>query len=149
MKFPRVLQTANSPEHNAATAIATHGGLNAIFTGGRLTQSEWLSPLAAYAFVGRIDVTSRMWTWQKKLTAQDSSTLTTVTALSVDPGGTKVACHGMDWQFTVEPANPATNVGYLFVLDASNGAVVSGLLKMTHSENQLIQSKGFSLHNSG
>ena len=78
--------------------------------------------------MGRIDVSTTYWTWQIKLTASNSAKLKTITALSVDPGGNKLACYGMDWQFNEKPANPATKEGFLFVLDASNGAVVSGLL---------------------
>ena len=115
-----------------------------------LDQDLWVTPDATYAYLGKINVSTAMWSWQKKLTsAQDYTTFDTVTALSVDPSGTKLACHGMKWRFFDKSENPATNIGYLFVLNASNGAVVSGLLKMTHSSNQLIQSKGFSLHDSG
>ena len=139
-----------TPQHNAATAIATHDSLNAIFTGGIINQPLWIIPVAAYAFVGKLNVSTAMWSWQKKVTStQDNLSLTTLTALSVDPTGTKLACHGMNWELKSKPVNPATNLGYLFVLNASNGAVVSGLLKMTHTSNQLIQGKGFSLHDSG
>ena len=99
--------------------------------------------------MGKINVSTTMWSWQKKLTDQASSTITAVTALSVDPSGTKLACHGMDWQFTDAPTQPGTTIGFVFVLDVKNGAMVSGLLKMTHLLNQVVQSKGFSLHDSG
>ena len=62
-------------------------------------------------------------------------TLTTVSALSVDPSNTKLACYGMHWPFTNLPVGPNTKIGYVFVLDASDGAIVSGLLKMAHYEN--------------
>ena len=111
---------------------------------------DWFTDDVTYAYVGKINVSTAMWSWQKKVTsAQDYTTFNTVSALSVDPSGTKLACHGMKWQFSDKPQNPATKIGYLFVLNASNGAVVSGLLKMSHTSNQLIQSKGFSLHDSG
>ena len=57
--------------------------------------------MAAYAFVGKLNVSTAMWSWQKKLTsAQDNLSLTTVTALSVDQAGAKLACHGMNWQLS-------------------------------------------------
>ena len=53
----------------------------------------------------------------------------TISALAVDPAGTKVAAHG----FVPYEISPTHATGYLIVLDAATGASVSGLFKMTHT----------------
>ena len=45
-----------------------------------------------------------------------------MTALSVDPDGKKIACHGYS------ATNLTSKTGYIFVLDASSGALASGLV---------------------
>ena len=104
---------------------------DAIYVGGKLTQANWLpAGVDGQAIVGRINVSNNMWAWQKQIQADDG--MKAVTALSVDPSGSKLACHGMDWHFTDSPANPTSNIGYLFLLDTQNGAVLTSFIKMTH-----------------
>ena len=91
-----------------------------------------------------------MWAWQKQLVENGGSQeLTTVTALSVNPSGSKVACYGYDWPLIDSLISPSSKSGYIFVLDTSNGAIVSSLLKMEHSVPYLVQSKAFILRDNG
>lgn len=69
--------------------------------------------------------------------------------MALDSSGARLACHGMRWDFTDVIQNPTSKVGYLFILNASDGSIVSGVLRMTHIRVQLVQSKGFVLRDSG
>ena len=68
-----------------------------IYVGGSITQTEWLhdQPIG-WAHVGRIDIQSRMWVWQKQFSESTTMKLTTVTALSISPNAKKLACHGFE-----------------------------------------------------
>ena len=61
----------------------------AIYVGGKLTQAIWLTKdVDGRAIVGRINVSNNMWAWQKQIQADDE--MKAVTALSVDPSGSKL-----------------------------------------------------------
>ena len=51
----------------------------------------------------------------------DDKNIGDVTAMTVNPSGTRLACYGR--------VSYGVN-GYLFMLDTSNGAIVSGLMKV-------------------
>ena len=75
--------------------VASSDGQSAIFTGGSITQQVWLhSGLTGAAHVGRINVASRIWDWQKIFAEKTEQYLTTVTALAIDPADAKLACYG-------------------------------------------------------
>ena len=67
-----------------------------------------------------------MWAWQKQFAETADQRIRVVTALAVDPAGAKLACYGSD---------NTGEYGYLFVLDTSNGAIVSGLMELQHRDN--------------
>ena len=69
--------------------------------------------------------------------------LNTVTALAVDPNGTKVACHGFESRLV----NIDNFVGFLFILDAATGALSSGLMVLEHDGAYTVTSAGFLLDN--
>ena len=69
--------------------------------------------------------------------------LTTITALSVDPAGIKLACHGYS------NTDENSTKGYLFVLDTTTGTIVSGLMEMTHDAAFAVKSAGFLLRDDG
>ena len=77
--------------------------------------------------------------------------MTTVTALSVNPSGNKVACYGSNWPFDDDLVYPTNSYyGYIFVLDATNGAIVSSLLELKHDAGtHLVQSRAFLLRDNG
>ena len=54
--------------------------------------------------------------------------LTTVTALAVDPAGSKLACHGYDSPLE----NEESLQEYLFVLDVTTGALASKIMHITN-----------------
>ena len=97
MSFPKVMAAGKHPDKaSAATAVAAHeanGG--SLFVGGKLTDSVWIDSHPGMAFVGKINVGTRMWSWQKRLYLDPQ--LTTVTALSVAPSGNALACYGTEW----------------------------------------------------
>ena len=96
-----------------------------------------------WAHVGRINLSNRMWAWQKQFAESAEQKLTIVTALAIDPQGLNIACHGYS----------ATDTGsltsYLFVLDTGTGAIVSGLMKMEHSAKPFTQSASMIFNNNG
>ena len=65
------------------------------------------------AHVGRIQFDSRVWAWSKIMTNLSTEDFETVTALAVDPSGSKLAVIGhkfdRDWNF-------------IFVLDTATGS---------------------------
>ena len=130
-KFPKILQTETNRAHSSATAITGHESTSAVFVGGMLTQSEWTGGSAdPWVFVGKITLGQNLWSWQKQLRQEQ---LSTVTALSVSPDGAKLACYGMQWLYTTEPVSSTSDQGYIFILDAKNGAIMSRLVYMKHS----------------
>ena len=80
--------------------------------------------MIGWAHVGRINLANRMWAWQKQFAESVEEKLTIVTALAIDPQGMKIACHGYS------ATDTDSQVSYLFVLDTSTGAILSGLMKM-------------------
>ena len=146
-RMPKIVQVETSngdPQSNIGVAIASSETLDAIFTGGGLTQSAWLDGLDGWAHVGRIDLQKRTWTWHKQFAEKTEQKLKYVTALAVDPAGLKVACHG----YSGAELN-GSQIGYVFVLDAGTGTVVSSLMKMTHKKAFVANSAGFMLNNDG
>lgn len=77
-----------------------------------------------------IDLATRTWIWHKQFGELDEQTLTTVTALAIDPANSKIACHAASGSVNLQPES---TVGYIFVLDLLSGVAVSGLMKMTHT----------------
>ena len=71
------------------------------------------------------------------------SELNTITALALDPNGTKVACHGFESRL-VDIDN---TVGFIFILDAETGALASGLMTIEHDGAYTVSSSGFLLDN--
>lgn len=128
-RWPKFVQTTAGHEHNEGVAIASHDALDAVIVGGSITQTPWLTVLTGgSAHLGRINLTTRMWAWQKQLAEPSQQALTTITALAIDPSAQKVACYGYKAPFR----DRASKVGHIVVLDVSTGAPVSGLLTMTH-----------------
>ena len=84
-----------------------------------------------WAFVGKIGIDSTMWSWQKQLRQEQ---LSTISALSASPDGSKLACYGLAWDL----AGAASDQGYIFVLDAKNGSIKSRLVHMQHQQPELI-----------
>lgn len=99
---------------------------------------------STFAHVGRINLNNNYWSWTKLLstTAEDFNT---VTALAVEPSGTKIAVHG----FKPLSSSPTHATGYLVLLDTSTGATVSGVLKMAHSGEFRVSSAGMVLQDDG
>ena len=93
--YPKVLATSTPTTDSVATAVTAHEGTNALFVGGKLTDPDWIGTNPGMAFVGKINDSTTMWSWQKKLYLDPG--LTTITALSVNPAGTHLACYGYDW----------------------------------------------------
>ena len=92
-----------------------------------MSQEVWVyGGLERWAFVGKINNSNKLWSWQKQI---HSLYMNTVTALSVDPAGAKLACYGYWWEFDDYIVNPVSQNGYLLLLDAKNGAIVSKLMR--------------------
>ena len=97
-----------------------------------------------WAHVGRINLSSRMWVWQKQFSESVEQKLTTVTALAIDPQGMKIACYG----YSATDTNSA--IGYLFVLDTNSGAILSGLMKLDNNNVAFsVQSSSMIYQNDG
>lgn len=115
--------------------------LNAIFVGGSLTQSAWQVGGKNSAHVGRINADSAQWVWQKQF-LEPGDAMHSITALSINPAGTKLACYG--WE------NPLVNLGatdgFIFILDPGSGATASGMMKLTFSTpGYQVKSHGFKI----
>lgn len=137
-RFPKIIQSATTQKANQAQAVTLHSGLNAIFVGGKIKTDD-LFPASAtqtnLAQVGRINLINNFWSWTKLIstTAQD---FTKISALAVEPSGTKVAVLG---------DKPSTFYGFVVLLDTTTGATVSGVLKMVHSGEFRVSSAGMVL----
>lgn len=145
--MPKVVQEEDKKQLDANTgsAITYSEPLDSLFTAGSITQKVWLHGLAGWAHVGRIKLSSRTWHWHKQLAKSDMEDLNIVTAIAVDPAGTKVACYGYS---SADLLADSTD-GYIFVLDASTGMLVSGLMKMSHQQVFMARGPGFMLKNDG
>ena len=73
--------------------------------GGRITQSDFMEEIYDgnnfynnWAHIGRIELSNNMWAWSKLYNKPngDDFTLMQVTALAVDPSGTRLAAIGSD-----------------------------------------------------
>ena len=121
LRFPKIVQVNDLKEDSMSRAIVAHD--TTLYSAGSITQPEWLyEELTGWAHVGRIDIPTRTWKWQKQFAEGTQSLMTTITALSVDPSGLKLACHGYS------DTDDSSLKGYLFVLDTGSGALVSGLM---------------------
>ena len=69
------------------------------------------------AHVGRIEYHSKVWAWSKIMTDLPTKGLDTVTALAVDPSGSKLAVIGHKFE---------RDINFIFVLDTATGSQVSG-----------------------
>lgn len=78
------------------------------------------------------------------MTDNFDNSLQTITALSVDPQGFKIAVHGL------KPTLDSTS-SYLFVLDTATGAQVSQLMKIVYNTIalQTVKSPGMLLYDDG
>lgn len=87
-----------------------------------------------------------MWEWSQQFNAVGFTKLTTVTALTVDPQGQKLACYG---------ENTLTNdidgkEGFLFLLDVATGKTLSDLTTLVHSDYAYdVASAGLVLRDNG
>ena len=96
-RLPKVLATPGDQTlQTSAEAITTHNGTSAIFVGGHLNEPAFLTGLSVSvtAHIGRISTVDQMWYWSKQFWEETNDKMSTVTALAVNPAGTKLACHG-------------------------------------------------------
>lgn len=102
------------------------------------------------AHVGRISTQDQMWHWSKQFWEASSYVLNTITALAIDPAGTKLVCHGaeQDGDMTTRYTSNKKQ-GYLFVLDVASGEIVSGLMEMVHDLEYTVNSAGMLLYDNG
>lgn len=127
-RFPKVIQANTSPVQNEARAITEHASLKSLFVGGSITQAAFKPrpdlTFVEWAQVGRISLEKSNWLWTKTMTDSVNS-LKTITALAVNPAGTKLAVHGESGGLDLN--------SFFFVLSADSGAPVSKLMKVQYS----------------
>ena len=146
MRLPKTVQaTSSHATQTQADSLAASEVLNALFVGGSLTQTVWQIGGKDSAYVGRLDVDSSSWAWQRHFIAP-GDTMHTITALALDDGGTKLACYGYDSPLV----DDTSRVGFLFVLDPATGATVSGVMRLDMvSDGYRVTSAGFLVESDG
>ena len=75
-------------------AAATHEATSAIYVGGNTASGDLNGRAAGFhPLIARLDMTQNTWAWRKGFDV-DGSLIETITALAVNPDGTKIAAHG-------------------------------------------------------
>ena len=109
--------------------------LNAIFVGGTFTNSLGKT----HAVVARINLSDNLYEFRKLYTEPSNNNLEVVTALAVDPAGTKLAVHASDkTQSSEDLYYPEKRVytgsaySYLFTVSVNDGSQSSKLMRLAH-----------------
>ena len=90
-----MIQSATNPvADSTGNTIAVHEGLNALFVGGVIFQTDFTSVTGRNdprSHIGRIELSNNMWSWSKLFSKTTGMTLTTIYGMAVDPSGNRVA----------------------------------------------------------
>ena len=126
-----------------------HEGLNALFVGGEITQTDFTATTPGghpWAHVGRIELSNNMWSWSKQityLTTQNTNIMiSSVYGLAVDPSGSKVAVYTNRRVYDDQKFPD-----FVVTLDAATGFRVSKSYKIVHNSGRrtMVTSNGMLL----
>ena len=66
MRFPKTIQSTANVDENQVYSVVAHDTLDAIFSGGSLTQNDLKVGGQFNAHVGRISMSQAMWVWHRQ-----------------------------------------------------------------------------------
>ena len=128
-KFPIVLNTETNKNDNYLSAVTADS--TAIYAAGYAASSSNVTS-TQIATITRTNISTMAWAWRRVYT-ESTDRMNTITALALNPSGTKVAAYG--WKdFS------GSNDGYVFAVDALSGWKVSEVLKIEHG-NRVMEVK--------
>ena len=123
---------------NWADSITANEDLNSIFIGGHIANSQLLPVddfwASGAAQIGRIELDYNRWVWSKVMKRSGGDIqpgIKTISALAIDPQGTKVAACAT----RIKAESRGYDNNFIFVLNAANGDRVSSLLVLKSSLN--------------
>lgn len=95
-----------------------------------------------YAVVVKVDIGTTNWVWRRLYSEPTSNKLTVITAMHLNPAGTKVACYA-----TKGPALVADKTSFIFAIDAASGFVASPMVKITSNSEFVAKDPGIVFEN--
>ena len=123
-----MLNTENNKNENYLEAVTADSA--AIYAAGFVQSSSFYTS-DKVATITRTNVSTMAWAWRRVYT-EPTDRLNTITALALNPSGTKVAAYG--WRHM----SLAGSVdGYVFTVDAISGWKVSEILKIDHNSRTM------------
>lgn len=118
IKFPRVIAPEADDQETWMQSMAASETLNALFVGGETKAGKLLGDSnSETAIIMRLDLEQNTWVWSKAFRC-GACQMTTITALAVNPDGTKLAAsgvmrNGVDFKYDER--------SYIFVVKTADG----------------------------